>query len=79
MIRDRYDPVSLFALVPELHLEFEPELAALDRLLDDDVVFQSVRADLARRRLKSLTTGRPSTPVEVILRLLVVKHLYQWS
>jgi IS5 family transposase len=79
MIRDRYAPACLFTLVSQLHLEFEPELAELDRLLEDDVVFQRVRADLARRRPKSLLTGRPSTPVEVILRLLVVKHLYQWS
>src|SRR5262249_33907857 len=27
----------------------------------------------------TLQTGRPSTPVEVILRLLVVQHLYAWS
>jgi len=32
MIRNRYDSVCLFALVPELHLGFEPELAELDRL-----------------------------------------------
>ena len=75
MIRDRYEPVCLFALVPDLRLGFEPELAALDRLLDDDVVFQAVEAGLARRRPKSPVTGRPSTPVEAILRLPVVKHL----
>jgi transposase, IS5 family len=23
--------------------------------------------------------GRHSTPVEVLLRLLILKHLYQWS
>jgi IS5 family transposase len=79
MLRDRYDPVCLFALVPQLALRFEPELAALDRLLEDDVLFRQVKADLARRRPRSLVTGRPSTPVEVVLRLLVVKHLYQWS
>jgi transposase, IS5 family len=79
MIRDRYDPVCLFALLPQLRLEFEPELVQLDRLLEDEVVFERVKADLARRRPKSLVTGRPSTPVEAVLRLLVVKHLYQWS
>jgi transposase, IS5 family len=79
MIRDRYDPVGLFELVPQLRLAFEPELAELDRLLEDDVVFAQVKADFARRRPRSLGTGRPSTPVEVVLRLLVVKHLYQWS
>ena len=36
MIVDRYDPVNLSELIPELRLEMEPELAALDRLLDDD-------------------------------------------
>jgi transposase, IS5 family len=79
MIRDRYDPVQLFDLVPQLALQFEPELAELDRLLDDDVLFQQVKADLARRFPQSLVTGRLSTPVEVILRMLIIKHLYGWS
>jgi IS5 family transposase len=79
MIRDRYDPVSLFDLVPRLRLQFEPALAVLDRLLDDDGLFQQVKADLARRRPHTSTTGRPSTPVEVVLRLLVIKRLYRWS
>ena len=79
MLRDRYAPMQLFDLVPALELRFEPELAELDRLLDDDQLFQQVKADLARRRPHTLQTGRPSTPVEVILRLLVVQHLYQWS
>jgi hypothetical protein len=34
---------------------------------------------LSRRRPHTTETGRPSTPVEVILRLLVVQHLYDWS
>jgi transposase, IS5 family len=79
MLRDRYAPVDLFELVPALMLHFEPELAELDRLLEDDHLFQQVRADLARRRPHTLATGRPSTPVEVVLRLLVVQHLYGWS
>jgi transposase, IS5 family len=79
MLRDRAAPVDLFALVPALELRFEPELAELDRLLEDDVIFQQVKADLSRRRPHTLETGRPSTPVEVILRLLVIQHLYKWS
>src|ERR671933_603097 len=79
MIVDRYDPVDLFALVPKLMADFEPELRELDRLLDDDGILQRVEADLARRYPHSLTRGRHSTPVETILRLLVVKRLYQWS
>jgi transposase, IS5 family len=79
MLRDRYSPVDLFALVPALELRFEPELAELDRLLDDDQLFRQVKADLSRRRAHTLETGRPSTPVEVILRLLVLQHLFCWS
>lgn len=79
MLIDRYPPVNLFALVPRLASEFEPELLLLDQLLDDDVIIDRVRADLARRAPRTRTHGRPSTPVEVILRLLVVKRLYGWS
>jgi transposase, IS5 family len=79
MIRDRYDPVDLFTQIPRLCLQFEPVLMHLDRLLEDDALFGAVKADLARRAPGSLTRGRSSTPVEVILRLLVVRRLYGWS
>src|SRR5215211_2974899 len=79
MIVDRYDPINLFELVPKLKLEFEPELAQLDRLLDDDELFGLVKADLLKRYPNSARLGRRSTPVEVILRMLVVKRLYDWS
>jgi len=79
MLRDRVASVDLFALVPALELRFEPELAELDRLLEDDQIFQQVKTDLSRRWPQTTKTGRPSTPVEVILRLLVVQHLYDWS
>ena len=79
MIRDRYAPLDLFALVPQLRLQFEPELAALDALLDGDALFRAVKAEMARRAPRSLTRGRRSTPVEVVLRVLVVRRLYDWS
>ena len=79
MIVDRYDPVNLFELVPKLNLEMEPVLAGLDVLLDDDELFSLVRADLIQRYPNSAKLGRHSTPVEVILRMLVVKRLYGWS
>ena len=79
MIVDRYDPINLSELIPELRLEMEPELAALDRLLDEDEIFLAVKADLSRRHPNSSRLGRRSTPVEVILRMLVVRRLYDWS
>lgn len=79
MIVDRYDPINLFELVPKLKMEFEPELAQLDQLLDDDELFKLLKADLLKRYPNSGRLGRHSTPAEVILRMLVVKRLYGWS
>jgi transposase, IS5 family len=79
MLRDRYDPMNLFDLIPTLSMELDPVLTQLDHLLDNDTLFLAVKADLAKRLPRTLSDGRPSTPVEVILRLLVVKHLYNWS
>ena len=79
MIVDRYDPVNLFELVPKLQMEMEPELIELDKLLSDDVLFAKVKADLCRRYPNSARLGRHSTPVEVVLRMLVVRRLHNWS
>jgi IS5 family transposase len=80
MIVDRYEPVNLFELLPkQLELEMDPVLAKLDRLLDDDVLFARVKEDLAKRHPQSRTRGRHSTPVEVILRMLIVRRLYDLS
>ncbi len=64
----RYPAENLLALIPRLPRELDPELQVLDRLLEDDDLFQRVKAELSRRRPQSLSRGRPSTPVEVILR-----------
>src|SRR5258708_24754127 len=79
MLIDRYAPEDVFAPVPELAGQTDPELKALDVLLDDDQLFQQVKSDLARRFPHTADRGRHSTPVEAILRLLLVKHLHNWS
>src|SRR5947208_2579676 len=79
MLRHRYNRTDLFALVPQLDLRFEPQLEQLDRLLDDDEIVEAVRSDMARRSPRSRSRGRPSTPVEVALRMLVVMRPYGWS
>lgn len=79
MWRERYAPMNLFDLVPTLSMALDPVLTPLDHLLDDDTLFQAVKADLAHRRPRTLRNGRPSTPVEVLLRMLVIQHLYGWS
>jgi IS5 family transposase len=57
----------------------DAELAQIDTILDDEALFQGIKADLSRRYPQTTRTGRPSTPVEVILRMLVIKRLYRWS
>jgi transposase, IS5 family len=79
MLIDRYAAEDVFARVPELADQTDPVLRQLDRLLDDDALFQGVRADLARRYPQTVCHGRHSTPVEALLRLLVVQHLFNWS
>jgi IS5 family transposase len=79
MLIDRYEPEDVFARVPELAEQTDPVLVQLDRLLEDDGLYQQVRGDRVRRSRLTPVHGRPSTPGEVILRLLVVQHLYGWS
>ena len=79
MLIDRYPAEDVFARVPELATQTDPVLHHLDRLLEDDGLYQQVRADLSQRYPQTPVHGRHSTPAEAILRLLAVKHLYAWS
>ena len=64
MLVDRYPAMNLFALAPDLAIGFDPVLRELDRLLEDSALLQAIKADMARRSRRSLTAGRPGTPVE---------------
>lgn len=79
MLIDRYAPEDVLARVPELAEQTDPVLVELDQLLEDDQVSAQVRADLGHRYRLTRVHGRHSTPAEVLLRLLVVQHLYAWS
>jgi IS5 family transposase len=79
MLIDRYVPQDVFAAVPPRARRTDPVLVQIDRVLEDEPLLAQVRADLLRRYPQTDCHGRYSTPVEVILRLLVLKHLYQWS
>jgi transposase, IS5 family len=79
MLIDAYAREDVAAGVPKLAAEIDPELRKLDTLLDDDALYQQVRSDFGNRYRYTLVHGRHSTPVEVLLRMLILKHLYQWS
>lgn len=57
----------------------DPVLKQLDGVLDDEALVDQVFDALSKRCEASARTGRPSTPAEVVLRLLVLKHLRSWS
>lgn len=80
MLRDRYEiDWSFWETMERLAIKMDQELAEIDRILEDDELFQLTKADLSRNHPKTLYTGRNSTPVEVILRMLAVKRLYNLS
>ena len=79
MLVDCYAREDVFAQVPELAEEIDPVLKKFDHLLDDDELYQQVRADFGKRYRWTLEHGRHSAPVQVLLRMLILKHLYQWS
>jgi transposase, IS5 family len=64
------------AEVADLH---EAWMRHADRVLDDPQILAPVFAALAQRCPKSRSRGRKGTPAEVVLRLLVLKHLRNWS
>src|SRR3989442_11190468 len=70
---------DVFARVPHMAQRIHPVLKELDRLLDDDELYQQARTDFGKRHRFTLVHGRHSTPVEVLLRMLILKHLSQWS
>ena len=80
MIRDRYPAAQLAPLFSlDALSRIDPALAVLDPLLDDPALFGLVKADFLRRHPQSATRGRLSTPVEVILRMLLLRRLYDWT
>ena len=79
MLIDKHEADNILKRIPGLTIKMSPELATIDQVLDNDELFCMIRDDLAQRYPKTLTAGRKSTPVEVILRMLTIKHLYDLS
>ncbi|NCF69716.1 MAG: ISNCY family transposase [Chloroflexi bacterium] len=79
MLIDKHEADNILKRIPGLIIKMSPELTAIDQVLNDDELFCMIRDDLAQRYPKTLTAGRKSTPVEVILRMLAIKHLYDLS
>ena len=57
----------------------EDWMAHADVVLADEQLMTTVYEALAKRRPKSRSRGRRATPAEVVLRLLVLKNIRNWS
>jgi len=80
MVRRAYRQRSLVeVLLPDSDKLWDPALRRIDTLLDDDVLTDRIADALARRHPQSQRRGRYGTPATVVLRMLVLKHLNDWS
>lgn len=57
----------------------ESWMAHADRVLADEQIVGAVYEALARRHPRSRSRGRRGAPAEVVLRLLILKHVRNWS
>jgi transposase, IS5 family len=58
---------------------YEDWMKHTDEVLGDEALVATVYEALAKRRPNSRNRGRLATPAEVVVRLLVLKHVRNWS
>ncbi len=80
MLQRAFQQRSVFeVLLPDGDKLWDPALRQIDEVLEDEALVDLVADTLGRRWPRSRVHGRPGTPAEVVLRMLVLKHLYDWS
>jgi IS5 family transposase len=58
---------------------WEPWMLQADRVLEDEQLIAPVFEALLRRRPKSRTRGRRGVAAEIVLRMMLLKHIRNWS
>jgi transposase, IS5 family len=80
MVQRRQRERSLFeVLLPDGHKLWPDWLRKIDTLLEDEAVIEVVAQGLEARWPQSRRRGRLGTPAEVVIRMLMLKHLFDWS
>lgn len=80
MVRRHQRQRTLWELVlPDADKLWPADLRRIDALLEDEAVLEPVVAALEARWAQSRRRGRPGTPADTVLRMLLLKHLYRWS
>lgn len=75
--RGLWDVLRFGDLEPEKQMD--PRLRRIDEALNDDALVDGVLEAMRGRFPESARRGRRGTPAEVVLRMLVLKHLKTWS
>lgn len=75
MLRKRYEFDKEFSILIQLVGEMDDSIYIIDKVLSDEHLFRLMESDLSKRYQNTTKTGRKSTPVEVVLRMLALKHL----
>ena len=81
MIKLRHHQVSLWngLFAEEVADLWEPWMRVVDELLEDEKLVEAVYEAQGKRHPKSRKLGRQQTPAEVALRMLILKHVRNWS
>jgi len=81
VIKLRHQQPSLWhkGLAKDIEDLWEPWMREVDQLLEDVALVEEVYEAQGKRHPKSQTRGRTQTPAEVALRLLILKHVRNWS
>jgi len=80
MVQRRQRERSLFeVLLPDGHKLWPDWLRRVDTALEDEAVIDVVAQALEKRWPQSRRRGRLGTPAEVVIRMLILKHLFDWS
>jgi IS5 family transposase len=58
---------------------WEPWMRHADQALEDEALLRIIQQELIKRCKKSKTRGRPGTTAEVVVRMMLLKHLRDWS
>jgi IS5 family transposase len=80
MVQRRQRERSLFeVLLPDGHKLWPDWLRRIDTALEDTAVIEVGAQALEKRWPQSRRRGRLGTPAEVVIRMLILKHLFDWS
>src|SRR3981081_4374285 len=81
MIKLRHQQPSLWhrGLAEDIEGLWEPWMLLVDRRIEDERRLDTVCKAQGERHPQSRIRGRMQTPAEVVLRLLLLKHIRNWS